>query len=922
MRWLFSMWAWVSVAICLALPACRVPRVEAQQLQLLRAKPDPYGYPRPAPGETNVPLGTSFFFQVGFDDKSTTDSVLPDSVTVRLAAEGRPAVELLKPGREFAVGYSGKIEPQHRKGPALAVYIDGGDRLEPSTAYTVSVTARSQGGAVLEGERGSWQFTTEELPKTHPLSFRLDLASPAVRWRGGFFTGFCKPSFCTSASNRLPGYELMDRIREWSPKAWSLQRDVYVTSMDHQPSFVASFSKYANVVRELQTRRITAIEKRDDGVLLRVEDFFGHQQYGIVSNRPLGEDYHEGDEVLVADGISHATAKVLAIVEDAGGSTSLLVTAFEEPKAGWKLEYAGPLPEEEDPGAPGLFPSGGCYLRKFRPAGTPCYYWGRVDKEWDIVHGRFGRRLVVNFHDAPGDLAVDGQNWTYPKDYAEYRAVVRAYTDHLIDRYGEAACDFVWSVFNEPDLAVAFWRSGDWNELQKFYDYTVDAILRSFEDHGYDSNRVMVGGLEIGAIFGTHIEGPILGIFLSHCSPTAMRDGALPQNAAVADGRLDGRRSRRVEDLVRDSGGKGSPLDFISVHSYNAAELTAAKLARAKQLALEIDPQYYADLWVSSFECCPDWSPPPDVAAADSYLGGGYFSSWCGDVARRRIALAAEDPRYAFGETILTFWPWPNSDFRGHNNGTQVLAVDEDGDGTSDHQETVALPILNFLGLVNSMEGAFHALPQQTVGGHVVSGFASTGEDAVRILLYSHQALDTQSRSQADFEITLDLAAVPWSDVDVSRYRFDKDHNSYFRLARELRDRPIAAAGSPRADAREVEKLLADLQSGDLDVQIAAVSKVAALGDVPEAIFTVAMKLYEETEHPELRAAIEEAAKRLLKNSEGYSPELVARVRELSMLHVTEASNHKVEAGGGLQLVLTVAANGANFVVIEPAERP
>ena len=180
-------------------------------------------------------------------------------------------------------------------------------------------------------------------------------------------------------------------------------------------------------------------------------------------------------------------------------------------------------------------------------------------------------------------------------------------------------------MFNEPDLAAAFWRSGDWIELQKFYDYTVDAILRSFEDHGYDSSRVMVGGLEIGGIFGTHIEGPILKTFLCHCSPTATCEGELVQNAALADTRLDGHRSKRVEDLGRATSGKGSPCDFISVHSYNAAPMMAAKLRRAKELALEIDADYFADLWVNSFESCPNWAPPPDVAAADSYLGNGYF---------------------------------------------------------------------------------------------------------------------------------------------------------------------------------------------------------------------------------------------------------------------------------------------------------
>ena len=83
--------------------------------------------------------------------------------------------------------------------------------------------------------------------------------------------------------------------------------------------------------------------------------------------------------------------------------------------------------------------------------------------------------------------------------------------------------------------------------------------------------------------------------------------------------------------------GKGSPCDFISIHSYNQAELMAAKLIRAKEMALEIDPDYYRALWVNSHEACPDWMPPPDEAAADSYLGNGYFPDL---VSRRRAPPA------------------------------------------------------------------------------------------------------------------------------------------------------------------------------------------------------------------------------------------------------------------------------------------
>src|SRR5262249_23172606 len=328
---------------------------------------------------------------------------------------------------------------------------------------------------------------------------------------------------------------------------------------------------------------------------------------------------------------------------------------FAAPTGGWKVAYDGKLPDREDPDAPGLFPPGGCYLIKSRPHGTPCYYWGRLDKEFDLIHRRYGRRLMVNLADATGDLARDGRSWTTAKDLAEWHDVARTITGHIIDRYGADALTFTWSVFNEPDLGALFWRAS-WDEMQEFYDYTSDAILRSFEDRDHDSGKVFIGGLELGGIFGANLR---LREFLAHCSPRAQAKGAAPRNAAVADRRLDGKRSRRVEELCRAHDGKGSPCDFVSIHSYNRSEGMAAKQIRAKEMALEIDPEYYAKLWINSHESCPEWMPPPDEAASDSYLGNGYFPGWCADVVRRQLARAAGDPRYAYGESILTVWPPP-----------------------------------------------------------------------------------------------------------------------------------------------------------------------------------------------------------------------------------------------------------------------
>ena len=482
----------------------------------------------------------------------------------------------------------------------------------------------------------------------------------------------------------------------------------------------------------------------------------------------------------------------------ADAAKTVLVSGLETPKEGWKLAYDRPPPTKENPDAPGLFAAGGCHLLKFRPHGTPAYYWGRLDAEWDLAHRRFGHRLMPNFADAPGDLSADGMPWTTAKDYAELHEVVRTITGHVIDRYGDAALTFPWCVFNEPDLGGLFWRCGDWDELQKFYDYTADAILRAFEDRGYDSKKVTVGGLELGGIFGTNLR---LREFLAHCSPRPQSvKGALPLNAAFADRRLDGKRSKRMEELCRASGGRGSPCDFVSVHAYNASKMMADKLAKAKDLALQIDPDYYAKLWVNSFEACPGWMPLLDPAYGDSYLGNGYFPTWCADVACRLLRKAADDPRYGFGESILTVWPWPNANFGGGNDSVRAIRT---ADGRT---VTVAMPILHFLGLIARMGPEFQVLPEQTVGGHVVSGFASRDGNILRVLLYAHNGPDTESRSGAEFDVSLRLSGLVAGKRAVTEYRFDKDHNSYFRLGRELRDRP-PAGGHPADVVKRVEEM-------------------------------------------------------------------------------------------------------------------
>lgn len=865
------------------------------------------GDTRPGPGSRHVPPRTSFFVQINLAGDAAADRILPDSVGLRLEREGAAGVDLLLPGGRFAPGCRGSLAPaKGRWGEsALAVNIEAATPLLPGATYVLIATAETRAGAPFPAARRRWTFSTETLPATTSLAFSLDLGAPAVAWQGAFFSGICKPSFCTSAPQRVPGYRLMDAARKEHPRAWSLQRDCFPTSTEYQPRFL--MAGHPNVVRERETRRITAMRPQAGGVRLELEDFFGHEQYGIPSGRPADADYHPGNEVLVADGERSARARVIS-----AASASLVITPIDATPGYWKLAYSGPLPDREDPHAPGLFAPGGCYLRKFNPVGTPHYYWGRLDAEYDLLHRRFGRRLLVNFCEGPGDLSVDGGPYTTAKDLVQLHEVTRAITAHLLERYGEACLDFVWSIFNEPDLSRAFWRCEDWLELQRFYDYSVDAILRAFEDAGYDSERVFIGGLELGAIFGA--RGLKVREFLAHCSPSASHEGALEYNAAYADPRLEGRRSRRVEQLCAAHGGRGSPCDFISVHAYDRSEETAGKLIVAKQIALEIDPDYYAGLWVNTHESCLNWSGHPDAAVADSYMGNGYFPTWCADVASRLLHRAGEDPRFGFGESLLTVWPWPNQNFAGMNAVTREIAVDDNGDGQADRKETVVMPIFHFLTLLSDLSDRFWLLPQRTIEGHTVSGFAARGQGKLRLLLYSHNGADMESRSDKGFEVELELLGTGWEAARAREYRFDRAHNTYYELARQLAGRSVA--GEAVAPG-ELDALVERLEQGAAERRIAALERLGELGPAARPALAKISQLAQESEDEAVKQAAVAALFRLAAHQPVYSPEEVAEVQRQAQLRATRDST-PTAADGRLRLRLALAGNGVNFVVLEP----
>ena len=212
----------------------------------------------------------------------------------------------------------------------------------------------------------------------------------------------------------------------------------------------------------------------------------------------------------------------------------------------------------------------------------------------------------------------------------------------------------------------------------------------------------------------------------------------------------------------------------------------AAKLIRAKETALEIDPEYYKSPLGQLARGVPRLDAASRRAAVDAYLGNGYFPTWCLDVVRRQLARAARDPRYGFGETILTVWP-PPANFTGINAVTRVLHVDDDGDGRGDRTVTVPMPIFHVLESAFGPRRSLLGVARANVGGHVVSGFASRdqrGSCGCYFTPTTHRIPSRGRRPRFRHQRRPCGHGRRPGRSALTESRFDRDHNSPFRCAR------------------------------------------------------------------------------------------------------------------------------------------
>src|SRR5678810_1212633 len=174
--------------------------------------------------------------------------------------------------------------------------------------------------------------------------------------------------------------------------------------------------------------------------------------------------------------------------------------------------------------------------------GNAIYDWRITDSIFD-TYIKLGMKPLAQIGFMPEALSTNPQpykhnwepgnkysniftGWAYsPKDYKKWAALVYAWVDHCVNRYGKKEVEsWYWELWNEPD--IPYWK-GTLKEYCKLYDYTSDAVKRALP-------TARIGGADI-----TGGGNKFLDSFLHHC----------------------------IYDTNYVTGRIGSPLDLVSFHA-------------------------------------------------------------------------------------------------------------------------------------------------------------------------------------------------------------------------------------------------------------------------------------------------------------------------------------------------------------------
>jgi xylan 1,4-beta-xylosidase len=398
--------------------------------------------------------------------------------------------------------------------------------------------------------------------------------------------------------------------------------------------------------------------------------------------------------------------------------------------------------------------------------GTPVYNWTLVDQIYDTVKA-IGMTVIVELSGVPTALASGTKtgfwyngtpmNTTLPKDYNKWRDLIKAFVQHLEQRYGvdEIRKNWAFEVWNEPNLTGFTIQ-----DYCKLYDYAADGVRLA-------DSLCKVGG---------------------------------PASSGGDPGWIDQFAAHVVSGTNYATGKTGSKCEFISYHRYaDDSPYNGAPSKFSCPVGMNLYHKGMVDLMnknkfkgeLQNTEWAPTWQTLP--LHSDDESSGSFIA--------KTIHLLEDNNQTLYPvPTIYSFWCI--SDIFEEWGAGSTTAFDKSyglfvrGDKNIPDSWEVPKASYNAFRLLHKLTDTRIACTGGTTGDGV-NGCATLGADnkSLQVLLYNHVDSGAANSALSD-SIELTVNNIPFlpGAVRVEYWLLDRTHSSCYRVWQSMGSPKIPTA--------------------------------------------------------------------------------------------------------------------------------
>jgi xylan 1,4-beta-xylosidase len=387
-------------------------------------------------------------------------------------------------------------------------------------------------------------------------------------------------------------------------------------------------------------------------------------------------------------------------------------------------------------------------------SGNAVYDFTRSDDIFDFLVEN-GVSPIIELAPMPRDLAADPSQTVFdwnmivspPKDYDKWQALVNAFVQHSVDRYGASVVEqWYFEVWNEPECCG-----------NKFWKGTLDEYFELYD-------RAAAGVRE--ALPGGRIGGPV------SSQPQELTDNSM---AGI--------------QFLDHVGANDSALDFLTYHSWSFIDGAVGGYFQGLDL---LDSYDKTDVRIAVTEFGPTWEfglrgvtgsagDEPDWEPQETTQGAAFVAQAFSNIAQR---CAQEGRRFP-----ITYAWWTLSDVfdEGYDDSDDYVLEDNPFIGAMGlySREGIEKPAFNafrFLAQLGDEQRDLTVEGDGNVGGMAARDSSDGG---VQILVYNGQSPGQGYRDDTYYAVTepQDIGITvsglnPEAAYDVTLYRVDDAHGN------------------------------------------------------------------------------------------------------------------------------------------------